>query len=76
MEKEVVNGKYVVEDDTGDFEWHGFLVNGKMTRMRKPPPPPPRTAARRMAVRTNPNPRHGNSDTSYGLTALMDFMGS
>ena len=40
-EEEVVNGKYVVEDDTGDFEWHGFLVNGKMTRMRKPPPPPP-----------------------------------
>ena len=51
------NGKYVVENDTGDFEWNGFLVNGKHGAHEGTSAPPPPYRSQRMAVRTNPNPR-------------------
>ena len=36
-EIEMADGKYVVESDTSDFDWNGFLVNSEMARTREPP---------------------------------------
>lgn len=40
VEAEMVDGRYVAERDVVDFDWDGYLVDGRMVHVPEPPSPP------------------------------------